>query len=63
MAATMKRAHLTDQEKSLIRATFDEVGPAELLRLIGQLIANDHDDTHAGDKLRSELCKIAHKTW
>jgi hypothetical protein len=37
----------------------DDAGAVETLRLIGQMIANDHFDMHAGTGYRSAILKVA----
>lgn len=55
----MNDRHLTDAEKQILRVLADQAGYPEVLRTLGQMIANDHPDLHLGTDLRSMVNKVA----
>lgn len=55
----MNYRHLTQAEKTTVQAIAEDAGVVELLRLIGSIVAHNHFDITQGDKIRSEIFKIA----
>ena len=51
--------HPTAAERKILGALLDEVGPPELLRLIGQYVAHEHPDLLKGDEIRGSLARLA----
>lgn len=55
----MNHRHPTDAERQQIRQLVTDIGPVEVLRLLGQIIANDHPTSYLGDDCRRSLFKEA----
>jgi len=59
MTKSLPCRHLTTDETNLVADIVRDAGPAEVLRLIGGLVANQIEDLDAATKLRSEIFRIA----
>ena len=53
--------HLNPAERQEIARIADECGLPELLRLVGQIVANTHPDLDQATEMRNQLCLIAKK--
>lgn len=62
----MNHRHPTDSERQQIRKLVDDIGPVEVLRLLAQIVANDHPCVDQGDEIRNHLmleAKQIQETW
>ena len=55
----MNYRHATQPERKAIRELCDNVGPVEILRVIGSIISNDHPDITMGQAYARKLLAIA----
>lgn len=55
----MNHRHLNCCERKIVGALLDEVGAPELLRVIGQYLANEHPSAAIGSGYRTDLNVIA----
>ena len=51
----MNHRHPTDAERQQIRKLVDDIGPVEVLRVLGQIIAHDHPSVDQGDEIRRNI--------
>jgi hypothetical protein len=62
----MNHRHPTDEERQQIRKLVDDIGPAEVLTVLSQIVANDHPCVDQGDEIRKFLLREARQireTW
>jgi hypothetical protein len=55
----MVHRHPTDAERQQMRDLVDAIGAAEVLRVIGSIIANDHPDLSLGQQAKETVFKVA----
>jgi hypothetical protein len=55
----MNRRHPTETERQIVRILVTDIGAVELIRLIGQMIANDGVQVEIATAYRSALMKVA----
>ncbi len=58
--------HLTADERKNLKALMDKCGFAEVLRVVGQYVSNEHPDFEVGNALRRKVCNLAgeiDKAW
>lgn len=51
--------HLTAEERATVARIVEDAGAAEVVRLLGTLVANSVPDLDTATSLRSDLCKVA----